>query len=316
MKKFTAVLVLCLTGAALVPFQTMAGGEPPPKTPAKKPCSLDMTPIKYQSAGTHEGISYVVIGDLKLAKGAKTPDGKRTIDFIEDTSFNFVTPVFAQLAESFSNTMNQAGAEHNNCQNSFGGASAWVSSNIPPRIEAKAGGTKRACTCSDAPCPTWEQPLRICNKCGIQDGPSGEVKKGWRVDAAVDGSGNGVQLLLVEEFSTTSTGGGDISQLLGDLGIIGLLDGAFNTNIKDQADKIAQAMSAVGNITALIKIPEPIRTKWNSAAWTAPTITNVQPYSLAINRSFGLIEGTACIVSKCIREYGVDGIRNGLCPDL
>ena len=317
-------------------------------SPESVSCVIDLSPIDFTTNGTTANVNYAVKGTLVLSKGTDPATGKSTVDIEENSVLHFASPVLTRLTTTMAEELNAAGNRANGCQNSFGGASAWISSAIPPRIAAKAVGTKRSCSCATVLCPVFPaDPGRLCDRCLIQDIAGGEAEVKWRIDVRIDASQAGIELPVIEEYRSTSMSGGVVFDLMRDLGIVDLLDRALPIGLTSSVQEISQTLSAAGNIVGQLRLPElPIRTVLKDVSWTAPQIPPqtilarqdlsirfggisipiiivpeikaqfLEPYALAIKKSSSFFERTACIVSRCIRQYGIDGTRNGACPDL
>lgn len=279
-------------------------------------CQIDFSPINYQTVGSSSGIDYVSRGTMTLAKGDLI-SGRSTVEFSDISTLNIANPILQNLASNLNSQIYNAGKQNDSCNNSFGGSQVWLESSSPPRLKGKAGGTKRSCTCGTVPCPTWDKPFRTCDQCLVSDIASGEVQVGWRIDTRLEPQTSSVVFPIVLEYRNSSTSGGEIFNLLQGLGIVDIFDNIFRLNLDSAATNIGAALSASANTTGRIPLPEmPIRIQVKTVAWSAPNASNVQPYAVSMTRTFSLFEGTACVFSRCLRHYGMDGIIAGACPDL
>lgn len=292
-------------------------------------CSIDLTPIKFSADGEVDNVKYVWKGTLLLSEDTDVATGKPTLVFVENSTFNLITPVLRNLAKTIEGELNTAGKKAEGCQNSFNGASAWVSADLPPRLGAKAGMTKRTCTCVRE------------GECAISDIASGEVKLTWRIDAQKSKNNRDILLPVVLEERSDSFQGGEVFEVLKKWGIVRLIDDVFKTRIIDTTRNLGNA-AAITNLVGYLSIPKPPTAhKLDIVKWDKPNevfddellrdtrdpnviypigrlplYSSVEPYALTIERKYAWIRGPGCYIARCIREFGMDGVHNGKCPDL
>lgn len=303
-------------------------------------CKIDLTPIAFRTQLRAESkggnIYFVWKGRLLLSEGTDIATKKPNLVFNEQSTVNFITPVLGNVARTVQDNLNAIGKKSENCQNSFNGATAWVTPDLPPRLGAKAGMTKRACTCISE------------GNCTISDVTTDEVTAIWRIDAKRKCTTReqpqkkeicqDIELPIVLESRSDDSGGGDVFKVLKDWGIVNIIDDVFKTGIMDSTRDLDNAFS-IANIPNHPSLPKPPNHTLyiREVKWDKPNVDGeeflrdtrypdviypierfnfkVEPYALTTERTYEFPIGIGCNLAACIREFGMDSVGSS-CPYL
>jgi hypothetical protein len=225
-------------------------------------------------------------------------NGTPSVKIVESGVISFVTPIDSVISAGIEQRMHGNFSE--SCEHSKTGISAWRSANAPLTFSARVTATLRQCTKINYPC--FEKG--ICSGDNIQDISSGQLDGSFSLTPVIAGE-TSIALRADLVSSNQTSGGGDIANLLRNVGIIKAMQDlrvfSFSQDINPPIGEVLAELSM-----PVFDVARPdyfYLPKLESANWVALMSDGVvQQYGLAYTRSDSKKMATGCAFSRCIRS--------------